>query len=99
MAEVIWTGPAKRDLEDIIEFIAVDNSDAASAVAKRIISHTRQLEKHPFSGSYVPEIGGTSIRQLIESPCRIFYRIVDERAYILQIRRFERILRVSSLQD
>lgn len=99
MAEIIWTGPAKRDLEEIIGYIADDNPVAASRVAKRIIAHTRQLRKHPLSGQSVPEIEGDSVRQIVETPCRIFYKVVGKRVYILHVLRFESLFKVSRLPD
>lgn len=98
MAEIIWTGPAKRDLEEIIGYIADDNPAAASRVAKRIITHTRQLRKHPLSGPSAPEVEGDSIRQIVESPCRIFYKVAGEKVYILHVLRFERLFKVSRLR-
>ncbi len=98
MAEIIWTGPAKRDLEEIIGYIADDNPAAASRVAKRIITHTRQLRKHPLSGPCAPEVEGDSIRQIVESPCRIFYKVAGEKVYILHVLRFERLFKVSRLR-
>jgi toxin ParE1/3/4 len=95
MAEVIWTGPAKRDLEEIIGYIADRNPAAASRVAKRIIAHTRQLRKHPLSGPRAPEVEGDSVRQIVEAPCRIFYKVAGEKVYILHLLRFERLFRVA----
>ncbi len=99
MAEIIWTGPAKRDLEEIIGYIADDNPGAASRVAKRIITHTRQLRKHPLSGPYAPEIETNIIRQIVEPPCRIFYKVVGKKVYILHVLRFERLFKISRLHD
>lgn len=99
MAEVIWTGPAYRDLLEIAEYIAIDNRDAADSVLRRIMQHVDQLEMHPASGSFVPEMIGSSIRQLVEPPCRIFYRVAERTVYILHVLRFGRLLRVGTLQE
>lgn len=99
MAEIIWTGPAAIDLREIAEYIALDNPMAAEMVVRRIVNHVRQLERHPRSGSYVPEVMSSPTRQLVEPPCRIFYRIEGETVYILHLLRFERLLRVGNLQS
>jgi len=99
MVKVIWTGPAYRDLLEIAEYIAVDNRDAADLVVGRVIQHVNQLEMHPESGSVVPEMAGSSLRQLVEPPCRIFYRVAERTVYILHVARFERLLRLGTLQE
>jgi toxin ParE1/3/4 len=97
MAEIIWTEPALADIEAIADYIALENPAAASALVKRIFDHVSQLIDHPQSGSWPPELGRSRYRQIIEPPCRIFYRFDGQRIFILHAMRSERLLRTGQL--
>jgi plasmid stabilization system protein ParE len=92
MAEVIWTEPALADLDAIADYIALRNPAAAGQLVWRVFQHVGQLGKHPESGPRPPELKTRRYRQLIEPPCRLFYRFDGERVYILYIMRAERLL-------
>ena len=99
MAQVVWTEPAIADLEAIADYIALENLTAARALVQRIVQHAGQLTEHPESGSRPKELGPrTRYRQIVEPPCRIFYRFDGERAFILHVMRTERLLRRSALK-
>jgi plasmid stabilization system protein ParE len=97
MAEIIWTEPALNDLDAIADYIALDDPAAARALVQRIFDHVEQLAAHPDSGSKPPELKGWSYRQIVESPCRVFYRREGDSVYILYVMRGERRLRSSTL--
>lgn len=99
MAKVIWLDPATFDLEEIAEYIAYDDPDAASRMVARILRHVRQLVRHPKSGPVPPELEGSQYQQIIEPPCRIFYRTERHTVFIVHVMRSERILRISRLGD
>ena len=99
MAQVIWTEPAVADLEAIADYVTLENFAAASDLVQRITLHVRQLANHPESGSRPRELGTrTRYRQLVEPPCRIFYRFDGKHVYILHVMRTERLLRRSALR-
>jgi toxin ParE1/3/4 len=94
MAQIIWAKPAANDLEAIAEYIALDNADAASRLVKRIIGHVAKLADQPLSGSRIRELLPKSrYRQLVEPPCRIFYRYerTEDTCYILHVMRGEQL--------
>jgi|SRR5882757_10009427 len=93
MAEIIWTEPALNDLDAIADYIALDNPVAAQQLVQRIFQHIDQLADHPKSGSKPQELKGWRYRQIVEPPCRVFYRLDDDRVYILYVMRSERLLR------
>lgn len=99
MARLIWTERAIADLNEIAEYIALDNSEAAGRVVARVYSHVDQLSKHPFSGPIPPEIDDRLYRQIIEPPCRIIYRYDGENVLVIYVLRAERILRRSILDE
>lgn len=99
MAEIVWTEPALADLDAIADYIALENPIAAGALVKRVMQHVRQLVEHPDSGSRPKELGKrTRYRQIVEPPCRVFYRHDGERVFIVHVMRTERLLRQSALE-
>lgn len=99
MAQVVWTEPALADLEAIADYIALENLTAARALVQRIVQHIGQLADHPESGSRPKELGSRSrYRQIVEPPCRIFYRFDGKQVFILHVMRTERLLRRSALK-
>lgn len=93
MAEIVWSDPALSDLDAIADFIALENPAAASALIQRVFTHIEQLADFPESGSYPPELGPSRYRQIVEPPCRIFYRYHSKTIFILHVMRAERLLR------
>ncbi len=93
MAKIIWSEPALSDLDAIADYIALDDPDAASRLVKKIFSHVDQLSDHPESGSRPQELKRSRYRQIIEPPCRIFYRFDGQKIFILHVMRSERLLR------
>ena len=92
MAQIVWSDPALSDLDAVADYIALENSIAASELVKRIINHVGQLADHPESGSRPQELKRSRYRQIVEPPCRIFYRFDGHRVFILHVMRSERLL-------
>jgi plasmid stabilization system protein ParE len=97
MAEIVWTEPALADLDAIADYIALEDPVAASEVVKRVFSHVEQLSDHPDSGSRPQELGRSRYRQIVEPPCRVFYRHDGHDVFILHVIRSEQVLRKSRL--
>ena len=93
MARLIWTEPALRDLDEIAEYIALDDSVAASRYVQKVFDSVERLEAHPKSGKRPPELPRTPYREVVVAPCRIFYRIERDAVYILYVMRSEKLLR------
>ena len=93
MAQIIWTEPALSDLDAIADYIALDDPQAARNLVRKVIEHVEQLEKHPDSGSRLPEMRRSRYRQIVEPPCRVFYRYDGHRVFVLHVLRSERLLR------
>jgi len=97
MAELIWTEPALSDLDAIADYIALDNPEAARRLVQRVFQHVEQLAEHPESGSRPKELRKSRYRQIVEPPCRVFYRYDGERVFILYVMRGEMRFRKSQL--
>jgi plasmid stabilization system protein ParE len=93
MAEIIWSEPALGDLDAIADYIALENPVAAAALVQRVFGHVEQLAEHPESGSRPQELGRSRYRQIVEPPCRVFYRYDGHKVFILYVMRSERLLR------
>ena len=93
MAQVIWTEPALSDLTEIADYIALDKFGAAQQLIRHIFSSVERLERFPETGRVPPELKDSQYRELIISPCRIFYKYHQNKIYILYIIRCERQLR------
>ena len=98
MAEVIWTEPALSDLDAIADYIALNNGDAARALVARVFAHVEQLRRFPASGSRPPELPGRRYRQIVEPPCRVFYRVDRRKVFVLHVMRAEQRLRRERLK-
>lgn len=99
MARLIWTEPALLDLDEIAEYIALDNPLAASRYIQRVFDRVARLEDHPQSGKRPPELTSSPYRDVIIPPCRIFYRIEGDAVFILHVMRTERLLRSYLLNE
>ncbi len=98
MARLIWTEPALSDLDTIADYIALDDPEAARRLVSRIFLHVEQLAEFPESGSIPGELRPMRrYRQIVEKPCRIFYRIEGKTIYIVHVVRGEQILRRRNL--
>ena len=97
MVEIVWSEPALADLDAIADYIALENPVAAAELVKRIFGHIEQLADHPESGSRPQELGKSRYRQVVEPPCRVFYRYDGHKIFILHVMRTERLLRKTQL--
>ena len=97
MACLIWTEPAIRDLEEIADYIALENADAACRLIQRVFDTAGRLEKFPLSGKRPKELPAGRYREISVPPCRIFYRVAADMVYVLHVMRSERVLRLDSL--
>ena len=97
MAEIVWTEPALSDLDAIADYIALENPEAASQLVRRVFEHVGQLAAFPESGSKPAELKKSRYRQIVEPPCRVFYRYDGERVFVLYVMRSERLLRKGRL--
>lgn len=93
MAQIIWTEPALSDLDAIAEYIALDKPSAAMNLVQKVFSSTERLEQFPESGRKPSELLKSRYLEILVNPCRIFYRIEDDKVYILYVMRSERKLR------
>jgi plasmid stabilization system protein ParE len=77
MAEIAWTEEASRWLEDIFEYIAAENPEAATRVVLGIYEHAQVLEAHPEIGHRYPA-SNRDVRILLYGHYRIAYLVKED---------------------
>jgi toxin ParE1/3/4 len=92
MTKVGWTDAALTHLRGIRDYIAADSPGYARRLVERVIGRTEQLAAFPFSGGKVLEYDDPMVRELLERPYRIIYRVRAERVDILAVVHSARLL-------
>ena len=99
MAEIVWTEPALIDLNIIAEYIAFDKESAAKTFVQKVLSEVELLSNFPKMGKVPQELNEeTPYRELVISPCRIFYRESISQVFIVHIMRGEQLLKIRKLE-
>ena len=87
------------DLAAIGAYIAVDKPGAASRLVQQVIVRVEQLALFPLSGGKPRELSGTPYRQLVINPLRVFYRVAEDRIFIIHVMRSEQMLHLRNLRE
>ena len=95
---VHWTDRAKTRLRLIHDHIAKDAPLVASQVVERLLRRSIQIGDLPYSGRTVPEYQREDIREALEEPYRIVYRILPDRIDIIAVMHYRQLL-PSDLKD
>jgi len=82
---VHWTDAAVAHLVAIYERIAQDAPVYAQRMIDRLTKRSEQIATFPESGRMVPEYEAPDIREVIESPYRIIYRIKVDQIDVLAV--------------
>ena len=89
MKKIVWSQDASNDVIDIVLYIKEKSGKGiANEIYQRIVSHVEEIDVFPERGRVVPElmsIGVIDIREIIEKPWRIFYRIVSDEIQIISV--------------
>ena len=82
---VVWSNRALRSLADIHSHIAVDSEASANQTVDGLLRRGDQLAAFPKLGRVVERFGRPGIRELIESPYRIVYRVRRHEVEIIDV--------------
>ena len=83
--KVEWSATAISHLTDIFEYIAGDSERYALRMVDRITSRSKQISSAPELGEVVAEFKDDNIRQIIEGPYRVIYRIEAKSVLVLAV--------------
>ncbi|HEY8932027.1 MAG TPA: type II toxin-antitoxin system RelE/ParE family toxin [Rariglobus sp.] len=99
MAKLIWSEPAVRQFEEIVEYIALDKPEAAKRIARSVFELTENVERFKLIGRVIPEFPAAHYRQIWINPCWIYYKTTLENVTILHVRRAESLFRIEDLDS
>ena len=85
MTPVVWTEAALAQLSAIRDYIGQTSPVYAARMIERILARGPQLSQFPRSGRHVPERGDPALREVLEGPYRVIYRVRPERVEVLAI--------------
>lgn len=80
---VHWTRNAIAHLTNIYEYIGLNSITYAKRTVENITQRSKQIADQPYSGRMVPEYESDDIRELIEKPYRIIYRIKPDQIDVI----------------
>jgi len=90
--KVHWTNRAKTRLKLIYDFIAEDSPMSAIKVIDRLTARSQLLTELPNSGRRVPEYARNDVRELLENPYRIIYRVKSDQIDVLTVMHYRQVL-------
>jgi plasmid stabilization system protein ParE len=89
---VHWTHRAKQRLELIHTHIAKDAPIVAPQVIERLVRRSIQIGDAPYSGRAVPEYQREDVREILERPYRILYRVLPDRIDVITVMHYRQLL-------
>jgi len=89
---VLWSQTALGHLTDIYEYIARDSERYAKRMVDRITARSKQIAGFPESAPVVAEYGDPGVREVLEGPYRVIYRVRPHAAVVLAVIHGARLL-------
>ena len=83
--KVVWSNRALRSLADIHAHIASGSKDTANQTVNRILRRGDHLAAFPNLGRVVERYGRPGIRELVEVPYRIVYRVGRGQIEVIEV--------------
>ena len=90
--KVIWSAEAAEQLREITAYVAERNPQAARRIATDLLKRSRHLARPPLTGRRLPEFPDADLRELLERPYRLIYRITDSRIEIVALKHYRQLL-------
>jgi toxin ParE1/3/4 len=84
MRVVVMTGPADKDLEEIFDFIALDNPPAAIEYVRELRTRALGLGAFPRMYRLRPDLPGGNLRTVAVGSHLIVYRVLRSRVEVLR---------------
>lgn len=87
-----WTNTALNHLLAIHEYAAQQSNVYADRLVDRLTRRSEQIGRFPQSGRIVPERKREDLREVIERPYRIIYRVKSDEVDVLAVLHSARLL-------
>ena len=85
MLALRWTEQAIGHLGAIAEYISLSSPIYADGMIERLVARLQLACEHPLSGRHVAEYADPAVRELIEPPYRLIYRVRADSIDVLAI--------------
>ena len=95
---VIWSPLALERVNEIADYIAENNLEAARVFLVDIFGTVERLQDLPGSGRVVPEVKRQNIREIIFKNYRVVYRVERKRVSILTVRHGKQLLPLEDIK-
>ncbi len=90
--KLTWTARARTRLAELHDYIAQDSKPRAQAMIERILDRAEMLLVAPRSGIRVKGFLDDEVRELLERPYRIIYRVSATSIEILTVKHYRQRL-------
>jgi toxin ParE1/3/4 len=92
---ITFAASAVKDLEAIRSWYADQGApEVGERLVSAVLSAVERLADFPESGRVVPEFGIHQLREVIQPPLRIVYRLDNRRVRVTRVWRSERLLKM-----
>jgi plasmid stabilization system protein ParE len=91
---VCWTDRARYRLKQIRDYLDQEAPSVALPTIQRLIKRSQFIGELPSAGRIVPEYRQDDLREILESPYRIIYRILDDRIDVITVMHYRQLLPV-----
>ena len=95
---VIWSPLALERLNEIADYIAENNLEAAKLFVLDVFGVVDRLKTFPNSGRVVPEVKRQNLREIIFKNYRVVYRVERKRVSILTVRHGKQLLPLDEIK-
>ena len=83
--KLVWSDRALKTLAAIHARVSTDSEQQAHQVIDRLLKRGDQLAEFPLSGRVVERFNRPNIREIIESPYRIVYRVRKDTVEVIDV--------------
>jgi plasmid stabilization system protein ParE len=90
--KVLWSDRARTRLSELYNYVHDRAPLRAGPLLQRIVSRAEQLEIAPRSGRLLAAFADDEVRELLEPPIRIVYRVCASQVEILTVKHYRQRL-------
>lgn len=83
--KVRWTDNARAQLRAIYDYISRDSRVYARGMVDRLTARSKKIGLAPLMGAVVAEYEMPDIREVLEPPYRIIYRLASQHVEVLAV--------------
>lgn len=89
---VYWTDSARYRLKQIREYLSQEAPTVAQPTIEKLIKRSQFISELPNAGRMVPEYQQDDLREILERPYRIIYRILGDRVDVITVMHYRQLL-------